>query len=102
MKKSLLFLFLLIGITLSAQNIKREIIPLNELQTAATHFAQERWVNVDAAEPIPYYSPDGNIIAYGFNFAIDKEFPEDGNPTFSNELDEDGNSSIQAPLSPTS
>ncbi|MCF8371348.1 MAG: T9SS type A sorting domain-containing protein [Bacteroidales bacterium] len=97
MKNLLLILSICIGISVSAQNMKRDIIPIEQLKEAADRFADQRWGNVDAAEPIPYYDPSGNVIAYGFNYAIGKEFPKEGRPTNlgENELDNESMSKNQ-------
>ena len=93
MKNFTLILFLMIGLHAYAQQkqvqVERDIISIEQLQQAANNFAGQRWGNVDPADPIPYYAPSGNIIAYGFNYAIDKEFPEHGRPQFLNESEAD-------------
>ena len=92
MKHLLLLLGIIIGIEANAQITSRNTISIEQLQIAADNFAHQRWGKVDAADPIPYYDPQDNIIAYGFNYAIGKEFPTFSKPVYYNESDENGKS----------
>ncbi|MBS3768254.1 MAG: C39 family peptidase, partial [Candidatus Cloacimonetes bacterium] len=53
-----------------------EFVSLNQLQQIANRNAESMWGNVNPGEPIPYYSLDDKIVAYRFNFSIDKKFPD--------------------------
>jgi len=84
MRNIITILLLALCVNALAQNsqatkVENNIISINKLQTVANNFAAQRWGNVDVATPIPYYDPQDNIIGYGFNFAIDKDFTLDRN-----------------------
>ncbi len=90
MKQLLFFLSLLVGLGVSAQDAKHAIVPIEKLQEAADRFAQNKWGNVGAADPIPYYDAYDNVIAYGFNYALGKDFPEKINLNSGNEITPEG------------
>ena len=93
MRNLTLLLLMMVGTFAYGQQAQRQsaIIPIEDLTQAADYFAGQRWGNVGAADPIPYYDPQGNIIAYGFNYAIDKQFPAEGEPFLTDECDDFGN-----------
>ena len=70
---SLIIVLCLFSFSLSAQ-IKK--ITYHDVVDIADRYAKELWDDVSRTEPIPYYGPNEEIIAYHFNYAIDKEFPE--------------------------
>ena len=74
MKKAVLFLLIMVmGLfVLKAQN---QNIPLSEITEIANRNANALWGNVYPDEPIPYYSAQDEIIAYMFNYSIEKPFP---------------------------
>jgi len=51
-------------------------IPLETIKEIADRNAAALWGNVDPDDPIPYYSAQDEIIAYRFNYSIDKPFPQ--------------------------
>ncbi len=52
-----------------------EQIPLKDLTEIAHRNAQALWGDVYQAEPIPYYGQDDQIVAWRFNYSINKAFP---------------------------
>lgn len=50
-------------------------ISLSDIQGIALRQAEENWGKVYAAEPIPYYDRQGNLVAWQFNFSLGKPFP---------------------------
>ncbi|MCF8371343.1 MAG: T9SS type A sorting domain-containing protein [Bacteroidales bacterium] len=75
MKNLFLLVCLFIGVSAFAQKHQSKIIPLNKLQQAANHFAQSKWGQVGAAQAIPYYDANDNIVAYSFNYSLGRDFP---------------------------
>jgi hypothetical protein len=53
-----------------------DAIPLNVIREIADRNAQSLWGEVHPAIPIPYYGTDNEIIAWRFNYAIGKSFPD--------------------------
>ncbi len=51
-------------------------IDIHQLKSVAISNASAIWGEVSAAEPIPYYNMNDQIIAWRFNFTIGAEFPE--------------------------
>ncbi len=51
-------------------------ISVEDAQIIANKNATIKWENVSPAEPIIYYSADDKIVAYRFNYAINKSFPD--------------------------
>jgi len=49
---------------------------MEKLREIAHRNAESLWGDVHPAEAIPYYSVDDEIVAYAFNYAIDKGFPD--------------------------
>ena len=76
MKKIVFTLIVLIvGTTfLQSQNPN---IPLNQIQEIANRNAVALWGNVFPDDPIPYYSAQDEIIAYMFNYSIEKPYPKE-------------------------
>lgn len=75
MKRTALLLLVFLVSVLFAQNPQ---VSLSDIQTVADRNAREMWGNrLGSATPIPYYGPDDKIIAWHFNYAIDKAFPDD-------------------------
>lgn len=73
MKKSILLLMLLYLSVLFAQT---RPVSLLDAQKIADANAKVLWGDkLSSAEPIPYYGFDDKIIAWCFNYAIDKPFP---------------------------
>ena len=52
-------------------------VPLEEIQKIANRNAEALWGNVSPGEPIAYYAPNDEIIAYRFNYAINQAFPDE-------------------------
>ena len=52
------------------------MVDAEQIKELAVRNAEAIWDNVNAAEPIPYYDLEENIIAWRFNFALDADFPE--------------------------
>jgi uncharacterized Zn-binding protein involved in type VI secretion len=78
MRKIKLFLFILMLLSFftSLAALPAELSP-NQIRQIADKYAKQLWGNqLSPAEPIPYYSPDDKIIAYHFNYAIGKDFPD--------------------------
>ena len=53
-----------------------EKIPLSKLQKIADQTASSTWGEVYTGEAIPLYSLQDEIIAYVFNYSINKPFPQ--------------------------
>jgi hypothetical protein len=51
-------------------------IAFKDIKQIADHYAAEFWGDVHPDSPTPYYGPNDEIIAYQFNYAIGKEFPD--------------------------
>jgi len=72
-KLVIVFLLCLLG-TLYAET---RIVSLTDARRIADSNAAILWGgNLGSAEPIPYYGPDDKIIAYHFNYAIGRPFPD--------------------------
>ena len=71
--KNLLFT-LLFAITLMLTTTGQQI-PLADITRIAHTNAEVLWGTVFPADPIPYYSVDGEIVAWRFNYSIGTPFP---------------------------
>ncbi|MCB5262598.1 MAG: C39 family peptidase [Candidatus Cloacimonetes bacterium] len=75
MKKLVFLLLLCLMSVLYAQNRQ---VSLSEAKSVADRNARALWGNnLGSATPIPYYGPDDTIIAWHFNYAINKAFPDE-------------------------
>jgi len=74
MKKLILIFVCTISaiLTISAQ---QRHIPLADITRIANENAEILWGTVYPADPIPYYSVDGEIVAWRFNYSIGEPFP---------------------------
>ncbi|MDD4308816.1 MAG: choice-of-anchor D domain-containing protein [Candidatus Cloacimonetes bacterium] len=74
MKRFSLFFTLLILIScLSATEVT---VSLSDVIGIGNRNAAEMWGTVYAADPIPYYGPDDEIIAYHLNYSLKGAFPD--------------------------
>ena len=64
----------LISLTVSGQNYRE--VSLKEATEIANRNAKALWGDVDPAWPIPYYAMDGKLVAWRFNYAVGKTFPD--------------------------
>ncbi|MCX6270614.1 MAG: hypothetical protein NTU44_05230 [Bacteroidetes bacterium] len=69
-----LILTLFIGIQAFTQSSRQ--VPLSVLTALADNHAISFWGDARPADPIPYYSPDGQIVAWCFNYCIGNDFPD--------------------------
>ncbi|MDZ4182148.1 MAG: hypothetical protein U1B83_04665, partial [Candidatus Cloacimonadaceae bacterium] len=74
MKKSVLILLLCLVSILLAQTRQVSLTEASQLAERNARLICE--ADLGAAEPIPYYGPDDTIIAWHFNFALNKPFPD--------------------------
>ena len=95
MKNFLFLLSIFVGISVCAQEMRRDIVPIEKLQQAADRFAGQTWGTVGAAQAIPYYDANDNVVAYCFNYALGKDFPEKENLYSIEELDEHGITKVE-------
>jgi hypothetical protein len=73
--KNLVIVFLLC--LLGALHAETRIVSLTDARRIADSNAAILWGgNLGSAEPIPYYGPDDKVIAYHFNYAIGRPFPD--------------------------
>ncbi|GEM_PF-1672829 len=73
--KKLVIVFMLC--LLGALHAETRIVSLTDARRIADSNAAILWGgNLGSAEPIPYYGPDDKIIAYHFNYAIGRPFPD--------------------------
>ena len=73
--KAVVVLFFLC-VCLVSNAISTKEISLEKLKNLADRNADELWGKCYRAEPIPYYGPDDEIIAYHFNYSLDGDFPD--------------------------
>ena len=67
-------IFLLLACNLAYGQSRK--ISFEDVRNIADRNAKELWGNVNSTDPIPYYGPDDEIIAWHFTYAIDREFPD--------------------------
>ncbi|MCD4819655.1 MAG: choice-of-anchor J domain-containing protein [Candidatus Cloacimonetes bacterium] len=76
-KKIMFILYLVLLVSLSVVlNAEIKEIPLDEVAEIALRNAKVLWGDVYPADPIPYYGPDDEIIAYHFNYSLNGNFPD--------------------------
>lgn len=76
MKKSVLLLVSALLILCSWLSATALQIRLNDVVEIGNRNAAQMWGTVYAAEPIPYYGPDEEIIAYHLNYSLKGSFPD--------------------------
>ncbi len=74
--KKLILLALCLSLFSLALYAESNIVPMEKLREIADKNAASLWGDVHPTEAIPYYSVDDEIVAYAFNYAIDKSFPD--------------------------